>query len=107
MKRIIAAFLVVSFLLPLSAAAVEETNPFETLRCGMCHKKEGSPNFPSLNEIAGVYEGKTDRLNKYFRGEAGPLLQGGSGATMNRYIRKTKALTDSERQALVDFIMRH
>ena len=76
--------------------------------CTLCHKSEGtSGSFPSLAEIAMAYKGKQKELVKYLNGEAGPIVKPEMAGTMKRQIEKTKALSDSDRTALADFMLRH
>ncbi len=100
------SLLVFFFLGSISLWAAEEGNVFQTLGCGTCHKEAAkSQTFPSLSEIAQAYGGKADQLVKYLNGETGPILRPESGATMKRYVEKTKALSDADRKALADFIL--
>jgi cytochrome c551/c552 len=106
MKRIAVSFLVFFFLGSISLWAAEEGNLFQSLGCSTCHKEAAkSESFPSLSEITQAYGGKADQLVNYLNGDAGPILKPESGATMKRYVEKTKALSDADRKALADFIM--
>lgn len=106
MKRIAVSLLVFFCLGSISLWAAEEGNVFQTLGCGTCHKEAAkSESFPSLSEIAQAYSGKADQLLQYLKGDAGPILKPESGATMKRYVEKTKALSEADRKPLADFIM--
>jgi cytochrome c len=80
---------------------------FEAQRCGACHKPDTGQMNPSLKEIAQAYQGKEEQLIKYLRGEAEPSIRPGKAAVMNRPLEKTKGLSDEDRKALTDFMMRY
>ena len=81
---------------------------FKSNGCIFCHKqKMTSGTIPSLFELAKAYKGKNEQLSRYFKGEADPIIKPERSVVMKRQLRKTKALSDSERAALVDFILSH
>jgi len=57
--------------------------------------------------LAKAYKGKKEQLIKFFKGEAQSIVKPEMSATMKRQIEKTKALSDSERTALADFMLSH
>lgn len=86
--------------------AGQQGDIFTSLRCGACHKAEKSTKaFPSLNEIAKAYEGKEAQLAAYFQGKGQSLVRPDEASRMAKYLQRTKALSDADRKALVDFIM--
>jgi len=88
--------------------AGEQGDVFSSMRCGVCHKAEKSTkSFPSLKEIAKAYEGKEAQLAAYFQGKRQSVLRPEGESSMKNYIEKTKALSDADQKALVDFIMSH
>jgi cytochrome c551/c552 len=88
--------------------AEEQGDVFSSMRCGVCHKAEKSTkSFPSLKEIAKAYEGKEAQLAAYFQGKGESILRPEGESRMKNYIEKTKALSDADQKALVDFIMSH
>ncbi len=100
------------FLCVLVTAAFSAENQgekiFKSKGCIFCHKqKMTTGTIPSLFELAKVYKGKNERLIRYFKGEADPIVNPERSVVMKRPLRKTKALSDSERAALVDFILSH
>ena len=81
---------------------------FKSKGCIFCHKPgRSSGTIPSLPDLAKAYKGKKERLIKFFKGEAQSIVKPERAVTMKRQIEKTKALSDSERTALADFILSH
>lgn len=82
---------------------------FKLKGCIFCHKLEGitSGSIPSLSELAKAYKGKKEQLIRYFKGEAHPIVKPERAVTMKRQLEKTKAMSDSERSALADFMLSH
>ena len=62
---------------------------------------------PSLTEISQAYQGKEAQLIKYLKGDSEAIVRPEKGNRMKRQIEKTKALSDSGRKALADFILSH
>ena len=81
---------------------------FKSKGCIFCHKLgDSSGTIPSLSELAKAYKGKKEQLIRYFKGEADPIVDPERAGTMKRQIEKTKAMSDSERAALADFMLSH
>jgi cytochrome c551/c552 len=106
MKRLIMIMLASLVFLPINVAAGEGKSIFKSHHCGACHRLDkGSASTPSLKEIAQGYKGKGERLISFLNGEAEPIIRPGKGTLMKRYIKKTKALSDSDRKALADYLL--
>jgi len=104
---ILAIFLFLFFTAALSADEQGE-EIFKSQGCIFCHKHNGaSSSVPSLSELAKAYKGKKEQLIQYLKGEAHPIIEPERAGTMKRQLEKTKALSDSERAALVDFMLSH
>jgi cytochrome c551/c552 len=102
---ILVIFLFLFFVSALSANDQGE-DIFKSNGCVFCHRSgSSSGTIPSLPELAKAYKGKKEQLIRYFKGEAQSIVKPERAATMKRQIEKTKALSDSERTALVDFIL--
>ena len=102
---ILVIFLFLFFVSALSAGEQGE-ELFKSKGCTLCHKQEGtSGSFPSLSEIAMAYKGKQKQLIQYLNGEADPIVKPESAGTMKRQIEKTKAMSNSDRTALADFML--
>jgi cytochrome c len=103
-------FVLFLFLFFVSALSANDQGVeiFKSKGCIFCHKSQStSGTIPSLPELAKAYKGKKEQLNQYFKGESQSIVKPERAGTMKRQIEKTKALSDSERMALVDFILSH
>ena len=80
---------------------------FKSLKCNICHKTDTGKAYPSLKEIAGAYNGNSEELEKYLKGDAEPIVNQEKSKTMEKYIEKAKALSDDEMKDLVEFILSH
>ena len=108
MKKLLLFVVVTGFLL-LSAviSADEGASIFKSNGCGACHKPEtSSAGRPSLKEISQAYEGKGKQLDAYLKGESEPIVAPAKASVMKRYVEKTKALSDSDRKLLVDYLLK-
>jgi len=104
---ILVIFLGLFFVSALSANEQGE-EIFKSKGCIFCHKLGGSSGtIPSLSELAKAYKGKKEQLIRYFKGEADSIVDPERAGTMKRQIEKTKAMSDSERTALADFMLSH
>ena len=100
------------FLCSLATVAFSADNQgeemFKSKGCIFCHKQQHtSGTIPSLFELAKVYKGKNEQLIRYLKGESDPIIKPERAVVMKRQLRKTKAMSDSERAALADFILSH
>ena len=97
----------VCFLVINTARADEGETIFKSQGCTSCHKKESASKLnPSLTEIATVYQGKEEQLIKYLQGEAEAIVKPEKSNLMKRHIEKTKKLSDTDRKALADYLLR-
>jgi cytochrome c551/c552 len=91
-----------------TARADDGETIFKSRGCMSCHKKESTSKVnPSLTEISQAYQGEEEQLIKYLKGESDAIVRPERGNLMKSKIEKTKALSDSDRKALADFILRH
>lgn len=107
MKKIGSAFLMIFIFWAINALADQGQDLFQGLRCGTCHKPEITKTTPSLQDMAAAYQGKEEDLIRYFNGEAESIIKPEKANLMKRVIEKTKALSDAERRALADYILKH
>ena len=105
MKKVLFCGILGLLLAAASVWAGQGEEVFKAQRCSGCHKLETGKANPSLKEIARAYQGKSPRLNNYLQGGAEAIIRPEKAGKMKRYIEKTKALSEEDRKALVDFIM--
>lgn len=102
--------LCISILLTIAlntAKADEGETIFKSQGCMSCHKKESTSKVrPSLTEISKTYQGKEEQLIKYLQGESEAIVRPEKANLMKRYIEKTKKLSDADRKALADYLLR-
>jgi len=104
---ILVIFLCLFFVSILSAGEQGE-EIFKSKGCIFCHKLvRASGTIPSLPDLAKAYKGKQQQLVRYLNGEADPIVKPERAVTMRRQIEKTKAMSDSDRTALADFMLSH
>jgi cytochrome c len=81
---------------------------FKSKGCIFCHKLKGpSGTIPSLSELAKAYKGKKEQLIRYLKGDGKPIIKPERAVTMKRQLEKTKAMSDSDRSSMVDFMLSH
>lgn len=109
MKISILIFAIFLCLIFANAVSADEQGEviFKSKGCMFCHKTEGpaSGSIPSLSEVAEAYSGKKDDLVQYLEGNADPIMKPERAISMKRPLKKTGALSDSERSALAGFIL--
>jgi cytochrome c len=89
------------------AIADEGETIFKSQGCISCHKKESASKVnPSLSVISQAYQGKEEQLNRYLKGESEAIVRPEKSNLIKRHIEKTKALSDSDRKSLADYISR-
>jgi cytochrome c len=54
-----------------------------------------------------AYQGKEAQLVKYLNGESEAIVRPEKSSLMKRQIEKTKKLSDADRKALADYLLRH
>ena len=98
----------VIFIVALNTAMADEGETiFKSQGCISCHKKASTSKInPSLTEISLAYQGKEEQLIKYLKGESEAIVRPEKSNRMKRQIEKTKALSDSDRKNLVDYLLR-
>jgi cytochrome c len=90
-----------------TALADEGETIFKSQGCISCHKKESTSKVnPSLTEISQAYQGKEEQLIRYLKGESEAIVRPEKSNLMKRHIEKPKALSDSDRKSLADYISR-
>lgn len=95
------------FFCAFSATGADEKPIFKSLNCGICHKADTGKAYPSLIEITKAYNGDKDKLIKYFQVKSEPIMNIEKAKGMEKYLEKTKALSEDELNSLVEFILSH
>ena len=90
-----------------SVLAADGKAIFQSKGCAGCHQAAVDTVGPSLKKIAKTYAGKKGDLIKFLKGEAPAIVDPAKAAMMKPQINTTKALSDAELNALVDFILSH
>jgi len=89
-----------------TALADEGETVFKSQGCISCHKKKSTSKInPSLAEISLAYQGKEEQLIKYLKGESEAIVRPEKSNLMKRHLEKTKALSDSDRKNLADYLL--
>jgi len=79
---------------------------FTSNGCVACHQKDAKTVGPSLIEIATAYSGNKDGLNKFLKGEGPAIVDPAQEAVMQPQTELTKVMSDDERSALSDYILK-
>ena len=88
------------------ALASDGEELFKAEGCMRCHKPEGkSKIYPSIPDIATVYNGKADLLLQYLNGETEAIVNPDTANLMKPHLEKTKKLSVVERKSVADYIM--
>jgi cytochrome c len=106
MRVIVSIFVLVSALTVAGGAwAADGEEVFTRLKCGMCHKPDKKAAAVSLKQIVQTYSDK-DKLVKFFKGEAKPLIESDKWGMMRGQLEKIKALPEADKEALADYLLR-
>ncbi len=105
MKKVI--LLVTSlFILPGGAFALSGEDIFKSKGCSGCHSKSFDSFAPSLTTISKSYNKKKEDLKAFLQGKKPGIIKG-EPKTMKGFINITKNLSDSELDALVNYLLSH
>jgi cytochrome c551/c552 len=96
------------FIAPSSFGGENGEILFKAMGCMSCHHPEKASSVnPSLLDISQAYQGSQQQLADYLNGQGAARVKPEKAGMMKRFVEKTKALTEQERAALADFILRH
>lgn len=110
MKKIF--FVVMMLFISLCKVEASEVNKvdaeklFTTLACIYCHGYSEDVIGPSLRTIAIKYKDKKEELIRFFDGEGKPIVWPDKFFIMEPNIQKLKKLSEEEKDALADFILK-
>jgi len=82
-----------------------EKTEFKSMKCSICHKVDTGRAYPSLMEITKAYNGDREKLMSYLQGKSAPIVNEEKSKTMERYLEKTKALSEDELKSLAEYMM--
>jgi cytochrome c551/c552 len=98
-----AALILCSF----SATGADEKSIYDNLKCGICHKADTGKTYPSLIEISKAYSGDKEKLKGYLQGRSDPIMNIEKAKSMEKFLEKTKTLSEDELNSLAEFILSH
>ena len=78
---------------------------FTTSGCVACHQVDTKTVGTALKDIAAAYADNNDGLIAFLKGEGEAIVDPAQAAVMAPQIETTKAMTDAERNSIVDYIM--
>ena len=107
MKKLLAGALTGLTLMAGSVLAADGKTIFQSKGCTGCHQPATPAVGPSLKDIAKAYAGKKEDLIKFLKGEGKAIVDPGKFALMKPQLNTTKALSDEELKALVDYMLSH
>lgn len=93
-------------LLQVKAFAFSGEDIFKSKGCSGCHSKSFDSFAPSLRTISKSYYNKKEDLKNYLLGKKPGIIKG-EPKTMRGFINITKKLSDSELDALVNYLLSH
>ncbi len=74
-------------------------------QCTLCHKEKAEGLSPSLLEINKYYKGDKERMIKFLKREADPIVLPESFGIMAANLFKTKRMSDEDLDALASYIL--
>jgi len=87
-------------------ASLSGEDIFTSNGCVACHQMDMKTVGPSITEIATAYAGNKDGLTTFFLGEGAAIVDPAQEAVMQPQTEVTKAMSDAERSALADYILK-
>lgn len=78
---------------------------FTASGCVACHQVDTKTVGPALKDIATAYADNKDGLIAFLKGEGEAIVDPAQAAVMAPQTEVTKAMTDAERNSIVDYIM--
>ncbi len=87
------------------STSVTGEDVFKAKGCAVCHHPEIDTTGPSLKKISQFYKGKREDLIKFLKGQGDPIVDPAKFTIMKPQINITKALSDEELNALVDYLL--
>lgn len=99
-----------------SAAAPEASAPvtenvakgekmFKDKGCVVCHQLNTKLVGPALKDVAKAYAGDKTKLNNFLKGSSPSIIDPAQHAIMEPQIAITKAMSDADRMAIVEYLL--
>lgn len=85
--------------------AISGSDLFMDNGCVACHQMDAKTVGPSIKEIGAAYAGNAEGLTSFMKGESDAIVDVAMAAVMAPQVETTKAMSDEERAALVDYFM--
>jgi cytochrome c len=78
---------------------------FKEKNCNVCHQLDTKLVGPSMKEISKAYAGNNEKLNSFLKGNSKSIIDPAQHAIMEPQIAITKAMSEAERVAIVEYIL--
>ncbi len=78
---------------------------FKDKGCVVCHQLDVKLIGPATKEISKAYAGKKENLNSFLKGNSKSIIDPAQHALMEPQIAITKAMSDAERMAIVEYLL--
>ncbi len=86
-------------------AALSGADLFMENGCVACHQMDAKTVGPAIKEIGAAYADNADGLTSFLKGESDAIVDVAMAAVMAPQVETTKAMSDEERAALVDYFL--
>jgi len=78
---------------------------FKDKGCVVCHQLDTKVIGPAAKEISKAYAGKKENLNSFLKGSSKSIIDPAQHALMEPQIAITKAMSDADRMAIVEYLL--
>ncbi len=78
---------------------------FKEKNCAVCHQLDTKLVGPALKDVSKAYAGKKDKLNSFLKGNSVSIIDPAQHAIMEPQIAITKAMSDADRMAIVEYLL--
>ena len=89
----------------VAAVEISGSDLFMNNGCVACHQMDAKTVGPSIKEIGAAYADNADGLTSFLKGESDAIVDVAMAAVMAPQVETTKAMSDDERAAIVDYFM--
>ncbi len=78
---------------------------FKEKNCAVCHQLDTKLVGPALKDVSKAYAGKKEKLNSFLKGNSASIIDPAQHAIMEPQIAITKAMSDADRMAIVEYLL--